>query len=634
MILDTDREADGPEVKRIVEYSLRQTESTRLTLEESETAAKHQQILPIADGRTTFRIVFDTALRTKSALALAVIFSLANAGSGAVMTYLLSPTINSVVDGGGWAATGPLLATLVALALVSAVMAICASAWVGIIGQNILVSLREAVLQRALNLPAARLERAGAGDALSRVADDVNESDAAVRNVLPSVIWCSFAILFSFVGLFALDWRLCLLGLLATPVYALAMRWYLPRSRPLYARERDTLGERATALMGGLHGMATVHAYGVEADQRALIDEKSLIVAGVKVRVARFIGRVPFFFTFGESLGMTLILLGGYYWFGQGTATLGGVTAAAIMFYHLFWPMQFLVWLSDEVQAAGASLSRIVGVMLMPLDPEPRQPATPRDASLEVVGVSHEYLPGRVVVQPVDVTIRPGETVAIVGASGAGKTTLASIIAGTLMPTRGEVRYGGAPLPRMSTVARRRHVAILSQEAHVFRGTLRDDLLLARPAATDVEIEAALRHVLAWEWVSALPDGIDTEVGEKGHRITPEQSQHLALARVVLADPAIIIMDEATADAGGDDGDAVVAAAADGFAGGHVMERAAQAAAAGRTTIIIAHRLVQAAAADRILVMHEGSVVEEGPHEELVTRGGRYAQLWAAWSRA
>ncbi|MFC7574712.1 ABC transporter ATP-binding protein [Klenkia terrae] len=310
-----------------------------------------------------------------------------------------------------------------------------------------------------------------------------------------------------------------------------------------------------------------------------------------------------------EYLGLAAVLGVGFFLVRSGDVTVGAVTTAALLFHRLFGPLGLLLFTFDDVQSAGASLVRMVGVADLPdaaAAPRVRTAARP---AVELRGIGHSY-GGPPVLVDVDLALAPGERVALVGASGAGKTTLAGVLAGGLDPAVGQVLLDGEPVADL-----RAQVGLVSQEVHVFAGSLADDVRLARPDATDAEVVAALETVGAG-WATAM--GLDTVVGDGGRELTAPRAQQLALARLVLADPPVAVLDEATAEAGS--------------AGARDLEDAALAATAGRTTLVVAHRLTQAARADRVVVLAAGRVVEEGTHAELVEAGGRYARLWTAWS--
>ncbi|MGO2037971.1 MAG: ABC transporter ATP-binding protein [Brevibacterium sp.] len=586
--------------------------------------------LTIATRRRAFSHLAPLLRARAGWIVLLAIAGITNAGAGLVGPWAIGRLVDELPAGAG---TEVVWSCAIAVAVAGVVMAL--GTWIGAwalahIAMPVVAELRTEVVDAAMSLPSQRIETTGTGDLVSRVADDSRKISEAAAQVLPLVVESLLVVIVSAVGLAAIDWRLGLTGLVAVPMYWLTLRWYLPRSEPIYKEERAAFGRRAGRLLGGLTGAQTLRAYRAEAGEMTRIDSASGQARDLSIDVFRFLTRAFGRNNRAEAVVLSLLLAAGFALVYFGETTAGAVTTAALVFHRLFNPIGALVGLFDQIQSAGASLTRMVGV-IDEAQTSPRRGGGPGAASpsllLEDLWFTYDEDPhsDNHVLKGVSLRIDPGEVVAVVGTTGAGKSTLARIAAGLASPSRGRAALGDGgtastgerPLTDLDESVLRSHISMVAQEVHTFAGTLRENVTLPVPDADDAQVRAALETVGA-DWVPSLAQGLDTELGDGGMRLSAVQEQTIALARLVLADPDFAILDEATAEAGS--------------AGAHVLERSARSALAGRGALVVVHRLSQAETADRILVMEHGEVIEEGSHAELVAADGRYARLWEAWS--
>jgi ATP-binding cassette subfamily B protein len=486
-------------------------------------------------------------------------------------------------------------------------------------GERFLHALRVAAFDRLQVLPLGFFEQQRAGVLVSRLTSDVQSLNELVREALVEITGSGLQILLTIVALVILSPRLAAISLVALPILIASSWSFHHGAGRAYHAIRDRVADTLTALQEGLAGVRVVQAF--RREERTMDRYRPRSQAQVSAwRRASFVNiRLFAFLPLAQASALIVVLLAAASMYRHGTISIGTITAFVLYLIQLFDPIgRFTEWLG-EFRSGLAALGKIVGLLEVPsaIDERPDAVALPGDGALALRDVSFGYGDRRAVVRGVTLEFAPGEQVALVGATGAGKSTVAKLLTRQYDPQRGSIELGGVDLRDATLESVRRRIVLLPQEGHLFSGTIADNVRLAHPDATDEQVRQALKDIGALERFEALPEGLDTDVQTRGLRLSAGERQLVGIARVALADPAVIVLDEATSSL-----DPATEAA---------VERALAAVAEGRTVVTIAHRLSTAERADRVAVMEHGRVVEVASHDELVEQGDRYASLWASW---
>ena len=585
----------------------------------SGSANTPQGRLGLASWRSVRRLLRELLAREKGTVAGVLALFIVTSAAGAAVPVVLGRVIDGISD--GWTAqlvniTCAALLVFVACQLVASRIA---RRTAHRFGERTAAHVREVSLQRILELPLNVIERAGIGDLATRTTGDVTAVTNLFRSTGPAVVAAVLELAVLVAAAIIISPTLALLLVLTLPLVAWAARRYAIRSREPFEAERGALSELVHETVATEMGARTVAAHDLAEERIALSDDAAESVYQNRRAILRLQTWILPVLDLASVGPAALIILVGGLWALQGVhigleVTVGTVVGCAMVAYRLSSPLEVVMYSLNDLQTAIAALARIRGI---PATPSKGRTLIPRDSEIELDGASFRYGEGPEVLHDVTLTVRPGEHVCVVGSSGSGKSTLARVLSGIEQPSAGEALIGGVPATKVPVENLRKRVVVITQESHVFAMSLRENLALGANDASDEQMVHALEDVGA-TWASQSPWSLDVQL-EGQSSLSSGQRQQVALARAVLADPDVIVLDESFS---GIEGEVAVKQEVD-------LLRMLK----SKTVIAIAHRLETVAMADRVIVMSDGRVIEQGTHEALSQSNGVYSELRAAWDR-
>jgi len=566
--------------------------------------------------RRTVRMLRPYRRGASWAIAMLVTFALTN---------LAGPLlVRRAIDGGLTAGDRGVLNESIVMYVIVAVVAYVsfrlAIAGMARVGEAFLRDLRTRVFGRLLEQSMPFYDRENAGVLVSRMTSDIDSLQVLVQLGLRMFVTAALLLITAFFTLVILDPLLLVLCLSTMPIVAIATVKFHRASNRAYLAVRDRIATTLTSLQEGFSGVRVVQAFAREDVQIGRFSDTNHGLYRTHMRSVKIAAVYLPVVQMASALGIAIAVGAGGLMVRDGRLTIGTVAAFILILQTMFGPLQQLSQLFNMVQSATASLNKLYGLLDEPLviDAADDADALPASGSIELDNVSFAYTPGEPVLDGVDLSIAEGERIAFVGPTGAGKSTVAKLVARFYDPVDGEIRIGGMNLRDAAVDSLRDQIVVVPQEGFLFAGTVADNIRLARPEASDAEIRQALERIGVLDVFTSLPEGLATEVQERGTRLSAGEKQLVSLARAALVDPRILILDEATSSV--DPGtEAIVEVAMDSL-----ME--------GRTVIAIAHRLSTSQRCDRVAVIVDGRLAELGTHDDLVAKGDHYAELFEAWT--